>query len=136
MNFLIRLAKQHDAEITILHVTNYVLSKAFEKEMFEKFRADIKEKILYDKLKVKLIKNDNLTEGLNTFCENEKADLLVMSPEKQNIFEKIFIPLPSVTNKMSLHSSIPLMAIPDFYNPEYTGFWKHYSRADAVNEEF
>lgn len=136
INFLARFAKQFNAGITLLHVTNYNLSKELEKEIFEKFRAEVKGKVLYEKLKVRLIKNDDLVAGLNTYCINEKTDLLVMSPEKKNLFEKIFVPAASMTHKMSFHSSIPLLAIPDFYNPEYAGFWKFFSKADYVDEEF
>ncbi|MBI4947544.1 MAG: universal stress protein [Bacteroidetes bacterium] len=113
LNFLAQFSKQLEAELIVLHVTNYVLSKAFEKEMFEKFKNDIEGKISYKKLKMRLIKNDNLIDGLNKFCENERADLLVMAPEKQILFEKIFLPSASSTRKMSFHSTIPLMTIPD-----------------------
>lgn len=135
LNFLTRFAADHDAELVTLHVTNYVLTKQFEKSMFEKFRNDIQKEISYKKLKVKLLKNENVLEGLNEYCEHEKADLLVMSPEKQFLFEKIFLASLSITRKMSVHSAIPLMTIPDFYNPEYIAFWKFFSQADKVNED-
>src|ERR1035437_1067034 len=136
LDFLVQFAKQFDAELTVLHVTNYVLSQAFEKEIFEKFRRDIKGKISYEKLKIRLIKNNDLISGLNKFCENEKMDLLVMCPEKQILFEKIFIPFASSTRKMSFHSTIPLMTIPDFYNPEHADFWKIFEKGELMDEEF
>jgi nucleotide-binding universal stress UspA family protein len=136
LNFLAEFAKQFDAELTVLHVTNYILSKAFEKEMFEKFKRDIKGKVSYEKLRMRLIKNDDLIEGLNQFCQNEKTDLLVMSPEKQVLFEKLFMLSASRTRKMSFHSSVPLMTIPDFYNPEHAGFWKMFEIGELMDEEF
>lgn len=134
--FLAKFAKRFDAEVTVLHSTNYVLSKHFEKDMFERFRNDIREKISYPKLKMQLIKSENIIDGLNRFCEHSKADLLVMSPEQPFLLEKIFTPNPSVTRKMTFHTSVPLMTIPDFYNPEYVDFWKHFAQEDFVNEDF
>ena len=136
INFLTKFAKHFNAEVTVLHSTNYVLSKHFEKEMFERFRNDIKGKISYKKLNIQLIKSENIIDGLNRFSEHTKADLLVMSPEQPYLFEKIFMPNKSIVKKMSFHTTLPLMTIPDFYNPEYTDFWKHFAEGDFVNEDF
>jgi len=136
LTFLAQFAKHFDAELTVLHVTNYVLSKAFEKEIFEKFRRDIKGNISYKKIKMKLIRNDDLIMGLNKFCQNTKIDLLAMSPQKQILFQKIFTPSASNTKKMSFHSTIPLMTIPDYYNPEHAGFWKKFEIGELMDEEF
>ncbi|TAL63286.1 MAG: universal stress protein [Bacteroidetes bacterium] len=136
LNFLTKFAKHFDAEVTVLHSTNYVLSKHFEKDMFERFRNDIKGKVVYDKIKIELIKSGNVVDGLNRFCERTKADLLVMSPQQPYLLEKIFTPDPSMTKKMSFHATTPLMTIPDFYNPEYIDFWKHFAQGDYVNEDF
>lgn len=136
LNFLTRFARYFDAGVTVLHSTNYILTKEFEKEMFERFRNDIKGENSYKKLKIQLIKDDNVADGINRFCEHAKADLLVLSPEKPLLIEKIFMINFSFTKKMSIHSRIPLMVIPDFYNPEYSDFWKHFSQGDYANEEF
>jgi len=136
INFLTQLAKQFDATLTVFHVTNFVLSKKFEKEMFEKFRNDINRKVTYDKLHVRMIKSDDLLEGIENFCEKEKADLLVMSPEKQLLFERIFMPSASMTRRMSFHTHVPLLSIPDFYHPEYAAFWKEFTSPEIINEEF
>ncbi len=136
INFLTQFAKQFDAEVTILHATNYVLSKELERTLFEKFRTEVKSKNSYPKLNIRLVHANNITEGLNTYCEHSKTDLLVMSPEKPFLFEKIFNPVSSVTKKMTLHTHIPLMTIPDFYNPEYAEWWKLFDVDDFVNEDF
>ncbi len=136
INFLTRFAKQFNAEITVLHVTNYVLSKQFEAEMFKMFKKEVLEKVSYTKLNIRLIKNENIFEGIEKFCEEKKVDLLVMSPEKPFLMEKIFLPNDSVTREMSFHTDIPLLAIPDFYNPEYSAFWKFFAQGDFVNEDF
>lgn len=136
LNFLTQFAKQFDAEVTVLHSTNYILTKAFEKEMFEKFRRDIKAKNSYKKLNIQLINSENVAEGISKFCEHKKIDLLVLSPEKPFLLERIFNPLMSTSRKMVFHSTVPLMTVPDFYNPEYLDFWKHFTQGDYVNEDF
>lgn len=132
LDFLAQFAKQFSAKLTVLHITNYVLSKIFEKEMFEKFRKDVKEKVAYEKLKMKLIKNEDLAQGLNKFCENKKTDLLVMCPEKQILLQKIFTPSVSNTRKMSFRSTIPLLTIPDYYNPANANIWKMFKQDELI----
>lgn len=135
LNFLTLLAKNFDAEVIVLHSTNYILTKEFEKEMFERFRNDVKGKISYKKLKIQLVKSDNAVDGINRFCEHVKADLLVLSPKEPLLLEKLFMLNLSIAKKMSLHSNTPLMVIPDFYNPEYSDFWRHFSQGDYANED-
>jgi hypothetical protein len=68
---------------------------------------------------VRLMVNENISEGVRKYCVENKADLLVMSPEKPLMFENIFITNMSMTRKTILHTHIPLLAIPDFYNPAW-----------------
>lgn len=133
INFLTEFAARFDASITVLHITNYVLSKDIERILFENFRKEMK-KNSYPKLNLQIAYSDDVINGLNDFCERFKASMLVMSPERKLSFEKIF--LPSNTRKMSFHNRIPLMTIPDFYNPLYSAFWKLFVHRDYVNEDF
>lgn len=115
LDFLIQLAKQFEATLTVLHITNYVLSKEFETKTFEKFKADVEEKFPYSKLEVRLLVHDAIAEGLNLYCTDTKTDLLAMSIPKMTVFEKIFTPNLSLTKKMSIHTEIPLLAVPVSY---------------------
>jgi nucleotide-binding universal stress UspA family protein len=124
LNFLVQLAKPFDSEITAVHITSYALSKEFEADMFIKFRKQVTDKIHYEKLNLHLEYNEDIIQGLEDFCTRTKPDWLVMSPEKSSLFEKIFIPLQSLTKKMSFHTHVPLLSIPDYYDPEYSEFWK------------
>jgi nucleotide-binding universal stress UspA family protein len=136
LTFLVQFAKHFGSEITVLHSTSYNLTKQFEKEMFERFRKDIQGKISYSKIKMRLIRNEDIVQGLNRFCKNKEIDLLVVSPEKPFLFERIFNPLNSIVRKMSFYTTVPLLTIPDFYNPEFSDFWKHFAEGEYVNEEF
>ena len=134
INFVSRFAKNFDAEVTVLHVTNYTLSKIDGAQMLEKFRNDINEKNSYPKLKMQLIKSENIAEGINNYCSENKVDLLVMSPERLSLFEKIFFP-KSITKKMSFITNIPLMAVPDFYNPKFSERLKNFMHGSFVKKK-
>ena len=126
INYLVEIAKIFDAELTLVHISNFSVSKEFEVKLYEDFRSEVNTHISYEKLNIKLIHSDKIIEGLNDFCTRTNANWLVMSPEKRDLFEKVFEPSSSKTRKMSFHSKIPLLAIPDFYKLSNSSFWKKY----------
>lgn len=136
INFLTQFADQFKAEVTVLHITNYVLSKQFEADMYGRFKKEVIEKVSYPKLKIQLNKSDNLIKGLEKICAEKKVDLLVMSPERPFLMERIFLPNDSITRKMTFHTNVPLLSIPDYYNQEYSSFWKMFEPDERyLNEE-
>lgn len=116
LEFLVGFAKKFDAHLIILHVTNYILSKQFEKELFEQFRSNVHTRFSYSKLEVRLQVNDSIEDGLNSYCSENKVDLLALSVPKLTLFEKIFLPNSSLARRMSFHTHTPLLAIPDAYH--------------------
>ena len=124
INFLTQVAKQFDAELNVLHISASVLSKEIEKKVTSEFLSTLKDKIVYPDVKIHVIHNTDIVSGIAEFCELNKADWLVMAPEKPNFMEKIFNPSGSLTKKMNLHTTIPLLSIPDYYNPDFAWFWK------------
>ncbi|MBA3706527.1 MAG: universal stress protein, partial [Bacteroidetes bacterium] len=128
IKFLIQLAEQFNAELTILHITNYILSEELEKDVFENFKNELKNKAPYKKLNLRAVHSDDIITGLNEFCSRTKADWLVMSPGKSFFLEKIFNSAKSITKKMSIDSHIPLLMVPDFYYPEKINFFNDDSK--------
>lgn len=124
INYLTGIARKFNAEITVLHVTNYPLSRKFEADMFGRFKKEVLEKIHYEKLNIRLAVDEVISSGLEKFCEECPADWLVMSPERPYLMDRIFFPEYSMTRKMSFHTRVPLLSVPDHYNPEYAAFWK------------
>jgi nucleotide-binding universal stress UspA family protein len=116
LDYLTQFASRFDAKLTVLHVTNYILSKEFEASMFEKFRSDVQGRFSYSKMEVRLLINDVVAEGINLYCSDNKTDVLAMAVPKLSIFEKIFVPTLSMTRKMSFHTHIPLLAVPVSYH--------------------
>ena len=137
LSFLVAVAKEFDAEITMLHVSNFSISKQVEEKMFTEFRDEVKGKVFYDKLSIHLAHYGDVADGLNDFCLRTKTDLLVVSPERHSLLEKIFVPTASLTKKLSFQTHVPLLVIPDYYNPEFSKVSEIYDLDERyLKEEF
>lgn len=115
MDLLVQLAKKFEAELTVLHITNYVASKEFEQEMFEKFRTEVQGKFPYSRLEVRLLVNEAIVEALNLYCSDTKTDILAISIPKMSLFESIISPGLSITKEMSFNTHTPFLAVPVSY---------------------
>ncbi|MDP1728334.1 MAG: universal stress protein [Bacteroidota bacterium] len=115
IKLLTQIAKKFNAEITVLHITNFVLPEEFENKIFENFKSELKDKITYDKLNIHLKHHYSIIDGLNDYCKLKKANWLVMSPERLSLIDKILNPADiSTTKHMSSHTKVPLFIIPEF----------------------
>jgi nucleotide-binding universal stress UspA family protein len=56
-----------------------------------------------------VVENNDVAEGLNSFVERNRIDLVTMMPHKHNLFEKLFI--GGVTRKMAFHTRVPLLSL-------------------------
>lgn len=130
VQFLIKMAKGFDAELTLLHITNHVITKESEVKGLEKFNSEIQNITTYDKLNHEIIYASNVTEGLNSYCMSTEADWLVMSHSKPLVFEKI----KSNTKEMSIQSKIPLLSIPDYYVDETSNVEDSYSETITLKK--
>lgn len=117
IRMFVSLSRMFNAELTILHVTNNIFSAEFEKEMLERFSDEVKSKIDYEKLNIKLIQHEDLIDGLNGFCLESNSNWLVMSHERSFMLIGLLDPI-SVTKKMSFSTHVPLFAVPGNYIPE------------------
>ncbi|HXP48936.1 MAG TPA: universal stress protein [Bacteroidia bacterium] len=132
IKFLTQWIKPFNGELVLFHVSNDVFSKDFEKELHDKFQAEVKNTIPNENIDIKMIMNNNLIEGLNDFCINTGSSWLVMSPEKSLLFEKIFNPLISTTKKMSFYTHVPLLTIPDYTSATNLKFWNKIKEEYAI----
>jgi hypothetical protein len=57
------------------------------------------------------IDSTDFVEAINTFAEENKADLIITIPKKHNFFEKLF--KESHTKQLAFHARVPLMVIHD-----------------------
>ncbi|MFZ1462196.1 MAG: universal stress protein, partial [Ignavibacteria bacterium] len=78
------------------------------KKEFEK----IKESSNYDKIRLELVKEENVLEGINDYINSHEVDVLAMAIRKRSLLDKIFN--RSLTKKMAYHTRIPLLALHKF----------------------
>ena len=55
------------------------------------------------------VQNDSVIDGINDFIMENEVDMLATIPGRNHFFDKIFH--KSVTNKLAMHTSIPLLAL-------------------------
>lgn len=136
INFLAELAKTFNAELTILHISANIISEEFEKELSTSFTSELKNKITYRNIKLQTLHYTDIISGIDDFCARSHADWLVMSPERPFFIDKIFHPSASITKQMSFKTNIPLLSIPDYYNPDNEWFWKLFMVDYSLNPDF
>jgi len=122
IQYLSHLSNQLEAELTILHIANNSISNEFEKHLTTDFLNEVKSQTNNDSLNIQVIKKDNIVEGINNYCINNEIDWLIMSPEQKFLFEKIFNPGSSTVKKMAFQTLLPLVTIPDYYNPSFAKY--------------
>jgi len=104
--WLLEFANIYDSEITLLHIietgkdTMDLNQKEFEK---------IKQSVTYDKIRLELVKEENILEGINDYVNSNNVDVLAMAIRKRTLLDKIFS--RSLTKKMAYHTRIPLLAL-------------------------
>lgn len=127
IHYLGSLAREFGAELTVLHITGSVLSRQLEDRLFHSFREQVKSRVSYDKLTIRLIHHDDIIEGLNQYCDLHSMNWLVMSPARLSWLDRWLNPAdPSTTKHMSFHTRTPLLILPDFYNTLYADMMKRF----------
>ena len=118
IRLMIKLAKEFDAHLTVLHISNDMITKEFEKLIQQRFLDEIKNENRFDKFNLKVVHHDDVIQGINNYCARSNADWVVMSHAKPFFLEKIMGPSKSVTREMSFTTHTPMLAVPDFYTEE------------------
>lgn len=103
---LLDFAKIYDSEITLLHIVETGRkTEELNKSEFEK----VKQTAGYEKIKLMLVEEENVLEGINDYINSNDVDVLAMAIRKRSLIDKIFN--RSLTKKMAYHTKIPLLAL-------------------------
>lgn len=103
---LLEFARIYDSEITLLHIIESKNNtEEFNKKEFEK----VKQTSDYPKIKLELVKEEKVLEGINDYINSTDVDVLAMAIRKRSLLDKIFN--RSLTKKMAYHTKIPLLAL-------------------------
>ncbi len=105
-NWLLGFAELYDSEITLLHI---IESKKNTLELNKQEFEKIKQSVGYDKIRLELVVEENVLEGINDYINSNDVDILVMAIRKRTLLDKIFN--RSLTKKMAYHTKIPLLAL-------------------------
>ena len=103
---LIPIAQLFESTVHILHVISPNSKKKIDTAQIKK---DIISKYKYPHISVQVSISEDITQGIDEYIVQTKADMLAMFTHKLTFFEKLFD--TSVTRKMAFHTSIPLLAI-------------------------
>lgn len=136
INFLTQFAGRYNAEITVLHISANMLEEGSEKKMRADFEAEIRKRITYPKLHLQVEHATEVIRGIDDFNETHETDLLVMSHEKPGFLAKIFNVHGGYTKMLSVHSKVPLLVIPDHYNPDFSWFWRLFAMDYSLDNDF
>ncbi|MEP7146363.1 MAG: universal stress protein [bacterium] len=103
---LLEFAEIYNSEITLLHIIESIANTIqLNKNEFEK----IKSTISYDKIRLELVKEENVLEGINDYVNTHNVNVLAMAIKRRTLLDKIFN--RSLTKKMAYHTKIPLLAL-------------------------
>lgn len=100
---IIKFAMNFEAEIDLLSI-----SENDDQELIKEQLESYVDQIFYDKSKIAVIQDKSIINGINSYNSKHQPDLLIMETHKKNMFEKLF--KGSLTEKMSFHTDLPLMA--------------------------
>jgi nucleotide-binding universal stress UspA family protein len=105
------LAKHFDAEILIAHSTEEDYNNQEDQHKTDDFLRQITNKIDYDKIYYRPIKNMDISKALDWLNEHGQIEILAMVHRHKSFLERIFT--RSYTQRMAAHISLPLLVYPD-----------------------
>jgi nucleotide-binding universal stress UspA family protein len=117
---LAEIAKLFDAHITIIHISEGEYKLGTEYDIFDSFKAKVKQQISYSKTTFHLIEHKNIYNGLQEFIHTNNTDLLSMTSRKKALYNRLFG--RSISKKMAYHTDVPLLVFKISEDDEITQF--------------
>lgn len=107
VKLLKQLLENTGAALHILHVNS-----SSEKSLNVSFETMVLDGLLKtNNPQYHFIENENFTDGINQFADNNNIDIIITMPKKHGFFESIF--KKSHTKRLAFHSHLPLMVMHD-----------------------
>lgn len=109
---LTEMLAPYDPEITVTHVNTYLIEGKHEKK--EWFEDLVKAEMPTKKIHFRQILADNIYDGINSYLNDNRLDLLVMLEKKrESILDKIF--RKDLVKSMDFHTTMPLLSFNESY---------------------
>ncbi len=105
LNPLKMLIAKTNAKLEVVNVTKLAdddASTVTEKDKLNKYFDPVEHNFTH-------VQNSDIVKGIQSHIQDSDTDMLSMIMRKHNLFEALF--MPSITQKIALHSSIPLMVL-------------------------
>ena len=113
------IAQAFDSEIILGHVDVSIDEESDETASMENFLKEASTVTAYPKIFSQITSDHNVSMGLDKIIEEAAIDMFALSTQKRTWFEKIYN--PSLTQKISNHTYIPLLAFHNSIDEERTG---------------
>lgn len=136
VNYISQLAQRFGASLTVLHITDNLISEETEKKISAEFMDQVANRVEYQHVDLRVEHATDVLDGIEDYMERSNGDLLVMSHEKPYFLERIFNPGSSRARKMALHTEVPLLVVPDYYNPDFAWFWRLFALDYSMDTDF
>jgi nucleotide-binding universal stress UspA family protein len=105
---IVAFARHFKAEIDFVYVDEKHLLHS--EEDINDMTKKIKRHVRYNKMSGYIAKSTSIRSGIDYFLKKGQADILVMFNHKNNFLKTLIH--PSMIKKMSLHTRIPMLALP------------------------
>ncbi len=111
LSFLKRIVHHFKASLHLVHITKdeHIDLRETSNEAVHWLNENLKD---VDH-KFVTITDTHVAEALNYYAEDEDVGMMVLSPEKQNFFERLI--KGSTTRKTVLHTHVPVLTFPEDY---------------------
>jgi K+-sensing histidine kinase KdpD len=101
------LTKEFGATLDVIHINTGDDNKYGPEIVSE---SGLLQELLYElNPKYHFLDHDNIEEGLSSFAETNKLDLLIVVPKKHKVIQSLFH--KSHAKKLVLHTHLPVMAV-------------------------
>jgi nucleotide-binding universal stress UspA family protein len=104
---IVELVRAFNTQVTILHISDPIMSSETERESMKAFKADILREITYSNIFFQLLKADDIERALEEFVANSETDMIIMCMHHHDLFSKLFG--KNISKQMAYHTKIPLM---------------------------
>jgi nucleotide-binding universal stress UspA family protein len=110
IQYLVTLAELFGAKISIVHISDFLTTDDFERELFRLFKVKVKAEVHYENISFELITGHDVDKTLSSYIKHNNVDLIAMSTrKKRNFISRLFD--PSLTKKMVHHTAVPLLSL-------------------------
>ncbi len=122
LKYLSAFAALLDAELIVAHIVDHETLSSQDHAAHDTFRTAMeKEHIVIHTSHYRLLPLKKIPKGAAFYASEEGADVIVLAPQKRSFWEKVYD--TGTAPQIIMQSEIPVLTIPDYYDPDRVSFW-------------